>query len=276
MTHFREMTPADLSLVLDWAAAEGWNPGLEDAEAFHAADPGGFFVAEEQGVPVAAISVVNHSDSFAFLGLYLCQPDWRGRGIGYGLWQHAIGHAGTRTVGLDGVPDQQANYARSGFVHAGATTRYAGQVAAKASARVRSATDADIPDLIALEAGASGWFKPAYLSAWFGQSAQRTTYVLGRADGAILSMVTVRACREGAKIGPLVAADAEDALALLHHAATAFGEALIIDVPGSSQGLAGICQSLGLAPGFHTARMYRGAGQAARSWFYAVASLELG
>jgi GNAT superfamily N-acetyltransferase len=276
MTRYREMTPADLALVLDWAAAEGWNPGLQDAEAFHAADPGGLFVAEEQGAPVAAISVVNHNDSFAFLGLYLCKPDWRGRGIGYGLWQHAMAHAGMRTVGLDGVPDQQANYARSGFVHAGATTRYAGRVEGEGSARVRRPTDADIPDLIALEAGASGWHKPAYLATWFRQSAQRSTYVLNRADGTISGVVTVRACRDGAKVGPLVAACAEDALALLRQAAVAFGTDLVIDVPGTSQGLEEVCRSLGLGPGFHTARMYRGKGKAAPQGFYAVASLELG
>ena len=37
----RLMTLADLAMVLDWAAAEGWNPGLDDAAAFLAADPEG-------------------------------------------------------------------------------------------------------------------------------------------------------------------------------------------------------------------------------------------
>src|SRR3712207_6914266 len=32
--------------ILDWAAAEGWNPGLRDADAFWAADPDGFMLAE--------------------------------------------------------------------------------------------------------------------------------------------------------------------------------------------------------------------------------------
>ena len=49
MIHHRTMTPDDLRTVLDWAAAEGWNPGHDDATAFHAADPEGFFVAEEDG-----------------------------------------------------------------------------------------------------------------------------------------------------------------------------------------------------------------------------------
>ena len=38
----RRMTETDLGLALDWAAAEGWNPGLHDAHCFYAADPEGF------------------------------------------------------------------------------------------------------------------------------------------------------------------------------------------------------------------------------------------
>ena len=36
------MGAADVVRAADWAAAEGWNPGLSDAVAFQAADPTGF------------------------------------------------------------------------------------------------------------------------------------------------------------------------------------------------------------------------------------------
>ncbi|MEL6127703.1 MAG: N-acetyltransferase, partial [Pseudomonadota bacterium] len=65
MTRFRRLTVEDLDTVLEWAAAEGWNPGWDDAEAFHRADPAGFFGAEVDGRLVAAISVVNHTSTFA-------------------------------------------------------------------------------------------------------------------------------------------------------------------------------------------------------------------
>ena len=35
----RQMTRAELDTVIGWAAREGWNPGLRDAEAFYATDP---------------------------------------------------------------------------------------------------------------------------------------------------------------------------------------------------------------------------------------------
>lgn len=275
MTRTRHMTLADLETVLEWAADEGWNPGVEDAEAFLAADPEGFFVTEDDGVPVAAISVVNHSPDFAFLGLYLCRPSHRGRGIGYALWQHALEHAGHRTVGLDGVPEQQQNYVRSGFAHAGSTVRYAGKIEPVRDGAIRLARPDEAGQLIAMEAEASGTDKPAYLAAWFTNTGTRKTFVLGK-DGKIDGIVTVRKCRTGAKIGPLIASDAAGALRLIRHAADAIDPALMIDVPAASAALDALCRSLGLDATFHTARMYRGRETSGRRDFFAVATLELG
>lgn len=272
MIRHRRMDVADLGTALDWAAREGWNPGLDDAAAFHAADPEGFFLAEEDGTPVAAISVVNHSGAMAFLGLYLCRPEHRGRGIGLALWRHALAHAGERSVGLDGVPDQQANYARSGFVRAGETTRWTGAVRPQRDPGVRAVRPGDVPGLIDREAAASGVRKVAYLTAWFTDTATRRTLVLDDGGG----FATVRQCRSGAKIGPLVAEDGAAAERLIGHAATLFGPDLTLDVPASSVGLTGVCAGAGFAAGFETARMYRGPAPVAGHPVYAVASLELG
>ena len=275
MIVMRPMTLAELGTVLDWAAAEGWNPGFDDAPAFFAADPDGFFVALEEDLPVAAISVVNHGPDFAFLGLYLCRPGHRGQGIGYALWRHALAHAGDRTVGLDGVPDQQDNYARSGFVRAGSTSRYSGRVSPSDDGTVRSARAEDVEAMIALETASSGWAKPAYLATWFAPTEARRTFVLEGDDG-VAGLTTVRRCRSGAKIGPLIARDEEGALALIRHAASVFGDSLVLDVPASAASLDGLCRRLELEPGFSTARMYRGAARSVSAQFYAVASLELG
>jgi len=66
----RRMTEADLALALEWAAAEGWNPGLHDAHCFHAADPQGFLVGELEGVPIGCVSAVRYGQGFGFLGLH--------------------------------------------------------------------------------------------------------------------------------------------------------------------------------------------------------------
>ena len=263
----------EIATVLDWAAAEGWNPGRDDAAAFRAADPAGFFVAERDGAPVAAISVVNHAPDMAFLGLYLCLPDWRGQGIGYALWQHALAHAGGRTVGLDGVAAQQANYAKSGFAHAGASVRYEGTLAGAHSSDVRPAAPADLPVIEALDRAANGYARPAFLAAWTTPTETRRTFLLEDGTG----FATVRACRDGVKIGPIVAPDQSAALMLARAALGALpAERAIIDLPASNRALADVLERLGFVETFATARMYRGAAPTASQSLQAISTMELG
>lgn len=272
----RTATLQELSQVLDWAAEEGWNPGLDDAEAFFRADPDGFFVAVDRSDhPLAAISVVNHSDSFAFLGLYIVRPAHRGKGIGLHLWQHAMRHAGDRIVGLDGVEAQQQNYVASGFAHAGGTTRYSGSVPGVVDPDIQITLADDIPALIAEEAEASGMAKPAYLQSWFNHTDYRTTYACKESE-RLRGFVTVRVCRLGAKIGPLLAENSDIARRLITHASALTKGIVTLDVPDTATSLRTICEGMKLEAGFKTARMYRGSFVMPRHLNFAVASLELG
>ena len=106
----RAMAPEEIAVAADWAAAEGWNPGLGDAACFATVDAGGFLIGELDGAPAATISCVNYDDRFAFLGFYIVRPDLRGRGYGLRIWNAAVEHAGDRIIGLDGVVAQQDNY----------------------------------------------------------------------------------------------------------------------------------------------------------------------
>src|SRR5260370_38097235 len=110
----RTMRPDEISIAVNWAAAEGWNPGLADDACFAAADPESFFIGELDGAPAATVSCVNYGASFAFLGFYIVRQDLRGRGYGLRVWRAAIAQAGARVIGLDGVGAQQQNYRRAG------------------------------------------------------------------------------------------------------------------------------------------------------------------
>ncbi|TDL87740.1 GNAT family N-acetyltransferase [Meridianimarinicoccus aquatilis] len=273
---YRTMMADELPIALEWAAREGWNPGHDDAAPFFAADPDGFFVAVENDTPVAAISVVNHDPSFAFLGLYIVEPAWRGKGIGFTLWDYAMQHAGPRTVGLDGVRDQEQNYQVSGFVSAGQTARFEGQVTGQECNNVRCVRPTDLPGLIAMDTAANGYNKSAFLKAWLTDTTTRKTLVLDR-DGKMMGFVTLRACRTSTKIGPLIATTDNDAEILLRAAAAATGDGPVtIDVPDSQQGLTSLCLAEGMTCGFSTARMYRGPAPKAQPMVASVATLELG
>lgn len=266
----------DVRTMLDWAHGEGWNPGLDDAEAFLAADPAGFFVAGRDGAPVAAISVVNHSRDFAFLGLYICKPEFRGQGIGFALWKHALDHAGSRSVGLDGVAAQEANYGKSGFARYGATVRLEGQIAPAAGPSIRDFREDDMPAALRLDLRANGYSRVAFLTAWLRPTETRQTVVFSdRSDPA--GFATIRRCRTGAKVGPIVAPDADAGMALLRAAADRLpSDPLIVDVPSDNPEFADRLRGLGFTETFATARMYRGTPARPSDQLMAVATMELG
>lgn len=273
----RAMTLDDLNVVLQWAADEGWNPGLDDATAFHAADPAGFLIKEVDGKPAAAISVVNHDPDVAFLGLYLCKPEFRGQGHGIDVWRAGIAHAGSRSIGLDGVPDQQKNYAASGFVRYGNTVRYEGLIAPTADARIRQASSSDLETLVSRDTKASGIKRTAFARSWFTDTLTRQTMVLME-EANIAGFATFRRCRVGSKIGPLYAGSESDARALL--SANPFGKQdapCFVDIAGQTAPLAKVVKSLNFEPTFETARMFSGTQPIANpAKFQAIATMELG
>lgn len=275
----------EIDWLLELAAAEGWNPGLDDAAAFRAADPDGFLIALDGAHPVAGISVVRQDADNGFLGLYLCHPDARGRGHGWRVWQAGLAHLGDRAIGLDGVPGQQANYRRSGFTFAWRNIRFAGSFRelatridpAAETLAIRTATADDVPALAALDRDVGGVERTRFLHRWFTDTPTRRTLLCER-DGRLVGLGTVRACRVNAKIGPLLADSPSVARGLLDALAASVAERhVVLDVPENNPAALALAREAALAPVFETARMYRGEmppADAAR--LYGVASLELG
>ena len=275
LEEYRTATLPEIQLMLTWAATEGWNPGREDAAAFHAADPDGFFVAILDGQVLAAISVVNHSDAFAFLGLYICRPEYRGKGIGFGLWSHALKHAGGRTIGLDGVPEQEENYAKSGFVLAGRTRRLQGSIQG-VELSYPLATSADFAGIEQLDREANGCNRPNFLKSWTANCDTRKT-VLYHHGGAIAGFATARICADGCKIGPIIAPTLSGAFDLAVQAAAAVKQTnAIIDTPDTATDFGQLLESKGFIETFATARMYRGKAPKKESKLRAITTMELG
>ncbi len=254
------MRPEEIAIAVDWAAGEGWNPGLSDAACFNKVDPDGFLIGELDGAPAAAISCLNYDSAFAFLGFYIVRRDLRGRGYGLRIWNEAIAHAGGRTIGLDGVVAQQQNYRKSGFRLAYASIRYRGTIARISAPLAGVVPLAKVP-FATVEADDARVFpgpRSAFLRAWISAPGH-----IGRAlvrDGRLAAWGVIRPCRRGHKIGPLVAderAAAEGVLAALVAAAGA-GD-IFLDVPSVNPEAVALAHGHDLAPVFETARMYTGA-----------------
>lgn len=272
----RALNRAEIGLAVEWAAAEGWNPGVTDAACFATVDPAGFLVAELDGAPAAVISVVNYDPHFAFLGFYIVRPDRRGQGIGLRLWQAGLAHAGARTIGLDGVVAQQANYASQGFAFAHRNIRFTG---APEAGETGETVDLAQVLFAAIEASDARVFpapRAAFLKAWTTAPGHAGRAVLR--NGRLAGWGVVRPARTGWKIGPLVAEDAEVADSLFRALRAAAGSAaIVLDVPEPNADALALARRHGLSPVFETARMYRGSLRPATlEPVYGVTSFELG
>jgi GNAT superfamily N-acetyltransferase len=280
MTDFsiRTMRPDEISLAVDWAAAEGWNPGHADDACFASVDREGFFIGELDGAPAATVSCVNYDASFAFLGFYIVRADLRGRGYGMRIWNAAIAHAGARVIGLDGVTAQQDNYKKSGFQLAYANVRYGGKAAARAARRADVIALSNVP-FAAVEADDATVFpapRSAFLRTWIGAPGHVGCALMR--DGRLAGWGVIRPCRKGFKIGPLVADDRGTAEAVLSALlAKVGGGEIFLDVPDINREAIALAEDFGLAPVFETARMYTGAIPPLRlQRVFGVTSFELG
>ena len=272
----RAMTEAELALALEWAAEEGWNPGLHDASSFHAADPDGFLLGELDGRPVGSVSAVRYGERFGFLGLYIVRPEFRGRGFGLKLWRAALDHLGARIIGLDGVVAQQDNYRRSGFALAFRNIRQRGEGGGRAPSGLVDLAAVAFEEIARYDGTAFPAPRAPFLKAWI---AQPQVHALAAADGPSLKGYgLLRPCREGFKVGPLFANDSEIAERLLAGLiARAPGAPVFLDTPEANPAALALAERFGMAPTFETARMYRNGRPAMRlDRCFGVTTFELG
>ena len=254
------MTRADFETAINWAAAEGWNPGLADGDPFYKTDPAGFIRTVQDGRMVASISAVQYGTNYGFVGFYICDPAFRGRGLGWQTWQAGLAHVEGRTVGLDGVVAQIANYQKSGFVLAHRNVRYSGAVTGTApdDPRLRSFGAALVDQIIAYDAPFFPAPRGSFVADWVNPGATRRGIACVTDDG-VTGYGVIRQCRAGYKIGPLFADDADTADRLFRAlAATADGAIVSLDLPEPNAAAVALAARYGLTPVFETARMYRG------------------
>ena len=219
MVLYREATRDELTTAIAWAAAEGWNPGLHDAEVFWSTDPHGFVCAERDGEVIGTGSIVAYGAEFGFMGFFIVRPELRGQGIGrdFWIWRRDTLKARLRegaAIGMDGVFTMQPFYARGGFVFSHRNLRMAGtgKRASQLDPALVELRSLRFEDVAGFDRRHFGFARDAFLKRWIEPEG-------GLALGFVTShtlrgMGVIRPCREGFKIGPLFAANAEVADAL--------------------------------------------------------------
>lgn len=256
----RTMKPVEVDIAVDWAAREGWNPGLHDAASYISADPDGFLIGLLGDEPIATISAIKYGNSFGFLGFYIVKPEHRGKGYGMRIWKAALGYLEGCNIGLDGVVAQKGNYIKSGFKLAYRNVRYQG-----------TGGDSPQPDSTIVQlstipfADVDAYDRPFFpanrshvINVWINQPDSHALGIMH--DGRLAGYGVIRQCRSGYKIGPLFAdtsALAESLFLALKSRAKP-SEPVYLDVPEVNHAAIDMAERHQMSVSFETVRMYSG------------------
>ena len=251
----RVLTASEVETLVDWAAGEGWNPGStmlrrsmrRTRKGFSAHSWAARWSPESPQSPMAMLSVSSASTS----AIRSFAARATARRCGTPAWRGLAG----RPIGLDGVDQQVANYARMGFSPAYRTIRHSGRLS---GASVHPTIQPIGSDLAAEVEALDRRFFPAprrsFLDHWL-----KPPHVALAAmrDGAVVGYAVARQCRQGWKVGPVFAMDEADARNLLSGLAASIGDVEIhVDVPEPAREFSAFLVQAGFVPGFVTTRMY--------------------
>jgi GNAT superfamily N-acetyltransferase len=252
-----------LDTVVGWAAAEGWNPGLDDADIFWETDPKGFVGLEMKGELIGSGSIVSYCNQFGFMGFFIMRPEFRNQGLGAQLWHERVRLLRTRldpnaSIGMDGVFTMQPFYSRGGFVFQYRTPRMEGiGVYSTPDSRVVELSLIPFSQVQQFDQLHFGYDRTAFLKRWI---TPRNGLGMGFVRGnQLAAMGVIRPCLSGFKIGPLFAQDEESANAVFDALSShATGKPIFLDTPECNPHARSLAQRKNMHEVFGCARMYLG------------------
>lgn len=279
---FEQLDRAGLDTLVTWAAAEGWNPGLHDADVFWATDPEGFYGYYHNGALIGGGSLVSYNGQFGFMGFFIVQPAYRSQGIGRKLWYQRRDQLLSRmdsgaAIGMDGVVDMQPFYAKGGFEIAYRDERYERMGEAfEPNEHISPITVEDLPAILQYDEQCFGFARPQFIQPWL-QMPDNHTFKYMEA-GKLKGFAMLRKCRTGYKVGPLFADDSNVAEALYKACLNAAqGEPVYLDIPVSNAAATTLVKKYAATYVFECARMYYGTPPATDTQkVYGITSFELG
>jgi GNAT superfamily N-acetyltransferase len=259
----RGMTRDELNTLVEWAAGEGWNPGLDDAEVFWATDLEGFVAAEIDGELIGGGSIVAYEKKYGFIGLFIVRPEYRGRGLGNQLWHELNRRLLARlnadaAIGLDGVFNMQHYYARGGFRFVCRDRRFEGRGMDLPQPKgIIQAIALPFESIDAYDRRHFPAPRSRFLQHWINRPGG---HALAAVDGGEICGYTVmRPCRTGFKIGPLFAANPDVAESLLVAVASRVpGQPIFLDVPETNRDALALAARYKMREVFGCARMVLG------------------
>lgn len=208
------MTPAHLSEAFALSVQARWPHRREDWALLLGISNG--WVALEAGTVVGTAIMTPFGSTGGAINMVIVSEAMRGRGIGRRLFAATLDAAGGRRLRLTATPDGEPLYRSLGFEPYGRIFQRQGILGAVPEmAGAEDATDADDAAIVALDKAAFGEDRSALLH----MVKQVGRFAVIRRDGAVAAFACIRDFGRGKLIGPVVAADTQDAQRLIAYLA---------------------------------------------------------
>lgn len=228
---YRDIEAPDLPALHALSVQVKWPHRLEDWRTLLQIGHG--IVALSGRTIVGVTAYWPHGQTHATLGLVIVSPEHQGKRIGNALMTRVLAACGQRTVLLNATPAGAGLYARLGFVPSGEVRQHQGATftttlhAPIRGDRIRPVTRADFSEIVALHSVASGMDRASILPVYLEQSA----CIALDSDGVTTGFALYRRFGRGHVIGPVVAADIDQAKMLISYWLTRHpGQFIRVDV----------------------------------------------
>lgn len=282
-TTIRRLARAEQELLVQWAAQEGWNPGLHDSELFWQLDDEGFLGIMLDSELAGGGAIIKHGPRFGFMGLFIMRPsialeNWApssGTPVAMPCWiASSLGRPLAWMPWMRWYPST-----RGGFVPQTRQSRFEWQVprqGLEAAGDIPKLDAVDFEQLLQFDRSCFPVTRDKYLRMWI-QQPDSHAFGLVQAD-QIQGYGVMRRCMSGWKIGPLFAVSPIAARRLLlAFGQRAAGSLLYLDVPENSPAAQQLCHSFGMREVFGCVRMYLGAApDLATERIYSITTFEVG
>ncbi|EKD96411.1 MAG: GCN5-related N-acetyltransferase [uncultured bacterium] len=278
----RKMSKNELLIAVDWAKQEGWDPGLNDTDAFWKTDPNGFYALEKDEKMIGSVSGVSYNGKFGFGGFFIIEPEYRNQGLGTKLADYLFKAFSSRldenaSIGIDGVFNMQPTYEKWGFKFSHRNLRME-SIARKHnySSNGKEITVNDFEQILELDKECFGFNRTTFLRAWL--SLPDSKSLKFENESGLQGYGVIRKCVTGYKIGPLFACNYEAAEELFKGLTSRVtGEKVYLDIPEINKDAVKLAQKYNMKEMFGCARMYLGnSPKIPYKKIYGVTTFELG
>jgi GNAT superfamily N-acetyltransferase len=266
LMHLRVMTKADICAAQRLREIAGWNQTKTDWERFLEASKAGCFVAELDGKVCGTAATISFENRFAWVGMVLVDPAYRGRGIGTKLLEQTIEYLDARRIPcikLDATPQGKPLYEKLGFVPECEIERW---TLRRTPVRVTELSDAGqhqrlshglLEDIFETDRMVFGADRSFLLKSLYQQTPDFTSGI--KREGTLQGYTFGRKGSFADHLGPWMANDAPTARELLERfLALSVRDVLIADCLKSNSVAEPLLRSFGFSHTRPLTRMYRG------------------